>query len=76
MVAKTKTKGSQKKGKVKVGKLILNKETVKDLTTRERKRIKGGIIGLGGTGICPTASCLPNTRLEDGCSPIQATRAR
>ena len=46
MVAKTKTKAAQKKRKVKVGKLVLNKESIKDLTGSERKRIKGGIIGL------------------------------
>jgi hypothetical protein len=46
MVAKTKTKAAQKKRKVKVGKLVLNKESVKDLSGSERKRIKGGIIGL------------------------------
>ena len=52
MVAKTKTKGSQKKGKVKVGKLVLNKETVKDLTGSERKGIKGGALGLVTTERC------------------------
>ena len=46
MVTKNKPKTSQKKGKVKVGKLVLNKESVKDLSGSERKRIKGGIIGL------------------------------
>ena len=73
MVTKPKTKGSQKKGKVKVGKLILNKESVKDLTPGERKRIKGGIIGLMDP---PTANCPPlGTRREDGCTPEQITRA-
>ena len=43
MVAKTKTKGSQKKGKVKVGKLQLNKETVKDLTGGQKKQLRGGL---------------------------------
>ncbi|PYS92924.1 MAG: hypothetical protein DMF64_07285 [Acidobacteria bacterium] len=33
----------QKKGKVKVGKLKLNKETIKDLTGNEARRIKGGV---------------------------------
>jgi len=32
----------QTKGRVKVGKLTLNKETVKDLTGDEAKRIRGG----------------------------------
>jgi len=45
-MAVKKTKTTQKKGKVKVGKLVLNKESVKDLSGSERRRIKGGIIGL------------------------------
>lgn len=40
----TKNKRSQKKGKVKVGKLIVNKETFKDLTPRQAKGIQGGVI--------------------------------
>jgi hypothetical protein len=39
----TKTKAAQKKGKVKVGRLEVNKETVKDLTNSEEKKVKGGI---------------------------------
>jgi len=46
MVSKSKPKTSQKKSKVKVGKLVLKKESVKDLSSSERRRIKGGIIGL------------------------------
>ncbi len=42
----TKTKAGQKKGKVKVGKLKLNKETVKDLSAEEQKKLKGGRIRL------------------------------
>lgn len=49
MVSK-KSKG-QSKGKVKVGKLNLNKETVKDLTGSEEKRIKGGLVAR------PTPKC-------------------
>jgi hypothetical protein len=43
MVTKAK-KGaaSEKKGRVKVGKLQLNKETVKDLSEKEAKGVKGG----------------------------------
>lgn len=41
MVTKSKDTGVKKKGKVKVDKLNLNKETVKDLTSREKKEIKG-----------------------------------
>jgi|GEM_PF-5446840 len=42
----------QKKGRVKVGKLKLNKETVKELTTREADKIKGGVfLGTGANDI-------------------------
>jgi hypothetical protein len=40
MVTKSKKTGA-KKGTVQVGKLKLNRETVKDLSTEEKKRIKG-----------------------------------
>jgi hypothetical protein len=45
MVTKAK-KGaaSEKKGRVKIGKLKLNKETVKDLSGKEAKGIKGGMM--------------------------------
>ena len=33
----------QKKGKVKVGKLKLHKETVKELSSSKKKQIKGGV---------------------------------
>ncbi len=44
METKKKSTGEKeaKKGRVKVGKLKLNKETVKDLTDSEAKKIKGG----------------------------------
>lgn len=38
----------ENKSRVKVGKLKLNKETVKDLTDKEARRIKGGV----GTATC------------------------
>ncbi len=41
MVTIAKNTGA-KKGKVKVGQLKLNKDTVKDLTSSEKKLIKGG----------------------------------
>ena len=44
MVTKSKSKTGEKKGKVKVGKLKLKKETVKELRTDERKEIRGGIL--------------------------------
>ena len=40
----TKKKRGQKRGKVKVGKLIVNKETFKDLTPSQTKGIQGGAI--------------------------------
>ena len=45
MVTKSKKSGGKKdpKGRVKVGKLRLNKETVSGLTSREQKQIKGGV---------------------------------
>ena len=36
----TKSKAAQKKSKVKVGKLKVSKETVKDLATEEKKRLR------------------------------------
>ena len=43
MVTKSRTsKQEEKKRKVKVGKLQLNEETVKDLTGSDAKRIRGG----------------------------------
>jgi hypothetical protein len=43
MVTKSKAAGKeQKKSRVKVGKLKLNKETVRDLSGKEAKAIKGG----------------------------------
>ena len=33
----------QKKGKVKVGKLKLNKESVKELSSSKKRQIKGGV---------------------------------
>jgi len=46
MVTKKKSTGEQEasKGRVKVGKLQLDKETVKDLTDSKQRQIKGGWI--------------------------------
>jgi hypothetical protein len=38
----TKNKTGEKNDKIKVGKLELNKETVKDLNDAESKKVKGG----------------------------------
>ena len=47
----TKNKTDEKKGKVKVGKLKVNKETVKDLSPSDRKQIRGGIIPTTSFGV-------------------------
>jgi hypothetical protein len=61
MVAKKKRTGAAtKKGRVKVGNLKLNRETVKNLSGSGRKQIKGGALGriepryptLSGTPTC------------------------
>jgi hypothetical protein len=44
VVTKAKITGSQKKGNVKVGKLKLTKETLKDLTRKEQSLVKGGAV--------------------------------
>lgn len=43
-----------KKGQIKVGKLRLNKETLKDLTNTEKKKIEGGILLRGTDAACVT----------------------
>lgn len=50
----TKTKTGKKKGKVKVGKLKVNKETVKDLTGNQQKEIRGGARTYPKTLLCPS----------------------
>ena len=45
MVTKSQKTGA-KKGKVKVGNLKLNRETVKNLTPAEKKKIKGKLAGV------------------------------
>jgi len=44
-----KSKAGQKKSQVRVGKLKLNKETVKSLTPEEKRSVKGGATN-DGTG--------------------------
>lgn len=62
MVTKSKKSGT-KKGRVKVGKLSLNKETVKNLSAGEKRRVKGGV-GVA-TGLClgtgDTSKCMRPT---------------
>lgn len=63
MVSKKKsTNEKEKRGRVKVGKLSLDKETVKDLSTREKSRVKGGAADtprcVFKTAVC-TIGCWP-----------------
>lgn len=48
------TKSKSAKKPVKVGKLKLNKETVKDLTAKDAKKVKGGagLVGKSHIKIC------------------------
>ncbi len=70
MVTKSKAGEKKGKGKVKVGKLALNKETVKDLSTDDQKQVKGGLVVNTIIGIIigpldpPTLRCPPATRSE------------
>ena len=59
----TKSKAAQNRGKVKVGKLKLNKETVKNLSGNERKKVKGGLDAI----IIPikTSPCIPVIKSAD-----------
>jgi hypothetical protein len=49
----TKNKAGQETARAKVGKLKVNKETVKDLNAKELKKIKGGWIRPPITWSCP-----------------------
>ena len=61
MVTKSKATGA-KKGKVKV--LNLNKESVKDLTHKQKKQVKGGIIGLSQYGSCGVVGRSPGSQFK------------
>ncbi len=52
MVTKPKKAGGTKKGRVKVGKLKLNKETVKDLSASQQKQVKGGLRAAWSRNAC------------------------
>ena len=43
----TRTKAGEKKSKVNVGKLKVNKETIKNLTGDQKKKVRGGAIRRG-----------------------------
>ncbi len=51
-----KQRAGKKKGRVKVGRLKVNKETVKDLSSREEKSVKAG------AGLMGSYGCIKVTR--------------
>lgn len=57
----TKKEGTKKGGRVKVKNLEVNKETEKDLTDAEAKKIRGGAGGSGARSCsefsCPAKAC-------------------
>ena len=53
----SKRKSGQKKGKVKVAKLKLTKETVKNLSEDERRKIKGGLLCKASVGTYDPVVC-------------------
>ena len=57
---------SSKQAKVKIGKLKLKKETVKNLTAAERKRVKGG---RNVTDTCPSVAICPS--LDAPCGKVR-----
>ena len=57
-----KNHASGKKGKAKVGKLNVNKETVKDLSPAERKKIKGGAIPVQHLQTCINSCAVSQCR--------------
>ena len=56
--AKNRTESATPKSRINVGKLKLRKETIKDLTSDNKKGIKGGIaIGTLATRCCMDSCC-------------------
>jgi hypothetical protein len=56
----------QTKGRVKVGKLNLNKETVKNLTASEQKKLKGAVAARGTVNL----QCNGTTLCTDVCRTL------
>jgi len=69
MVTKGKNAGT-KKGRVKVGKLKLNRETVKDLTPSEKKGMKGGLATVRVANIDPSVPKTVNELCSCFCSHL------
>jgi len=59
MVTKKKSTSSKeaKKGRVKIGKLKLSKETIKDLTDKDQRQLKGGAKARGNNTTVCTGYC-------------------
>jgi len=58
MVSKKTKEKTPTEGRVKLGKLQLGKETIKDLTPGKQKQVKGGVINAGPTVItCVSKNC-------------------
>jgi hypothetical protein len=60
MVTKKTSEKVATKSRVKVGKLTLNKQTIKDLTPGKQKQVKGGAI-VGGQTVITCRTCCPNS---------------
>jgi len=52
MTTNKKDSASEKKGRVNIGKLRVNKETVENLTDKEAEQIKGGAMAYSNDSIC------------------------
>ena len=65
MVTKSKKTSAGKKGRVRVGKLKVNKETVRDLLGNEKMQIKGGLIR---DRSYPVVCCPSRNLLEVTCA--------
>ena len=62
MVSKNKSTNEKKRGTVQVGKLSLSKETIKDLSPKEKSRIKGGATAQTpkcNSDVCSIGICRP-----------------
>jgi len=68
MVRKTQSKAGPTRGRAKVSKLTLSKQTVKDLTPSEVKRVRGGR-ARQVTDTCPSVAICPT--LEDTCERVK-----
>ena len=55
MTNNKKVYASEKKNRVKIGKLTINKETVEELIAKDAKQIKGGGLPLTRSALCQNA---------------------